>query len=146
MKSWFVLGSVAGVLLGAGPALAETWHPMARSQNNAFVAEVDTVIVDGEITSIQIATVSLKGEAGDYSHTVETFQFRCAAGGWRTAGIVEHGADGAEAGRYPEEGSPWEQTRPGTQPTFIKAIACDGARANPPHWPTIKAFIDAGRS
>ena len=146
MKSWLVLGSVGCVLLGAGSALAESWHPLARSQHNAFLAEVDTIVIDGEVTSIQIATVSLRSEAGDYSHSVETFQFRCAAGGWRTAGVVEYGADGVESGRYPEEASPWEDARPGTQPTFIRTIACDGARANPPYWTTLKAFIDGGRS
>jgi hypothetical protein len=30
-------------------------------------------------------------------------------------------------------------------PGFLKDIACDGARAEPPHWPTIRAFIEAGR-
>lgn len=146
MKTWLLMGSVASVLLAAAPAWAENWHTLARSVNNAFMADVDAIVVEGDITSIKLATVPLKGDAGDYSHSVETFQFRCAQGDWRTAGVVEYGPDGAESGRYPEDGASWEEMRPNTQPAFIKGIACDGARANPPHWPTVQAFVDAGRT
>jgi hypothetical protein len=76
---------------------------------------------------------------------VETYQFRCAANEWRTAGVVEFGPDGAEAGQYPEEGATWEPLRRGTMPDYLKEIACDGTRAVPPHWPTIQAFVEAGR-
>ena len=57
---------------------------------------------------------------------------------------VEYGPDGAEVDRYPDE-SDWVSARAGTIPGILKEIACDGVRANPPTWPTVRAFIEAGR-
>ena len=133
--------------LGAVPAAAESWHPYSRTPNNVFMADIDSITVNGEITSVLVATAARAGDAGDYSHTVETFEFRCGARStWRTAGIVEYGPDGAETGRYPEENGAWEEIRPNTSPDYLEQIVCDGSRAQPPIWPTVRAFVDAGRN
>lgn len=137
---------ILALALGAAPAAAETWHPFSRTPNNVFMADVDSIAVNGEITSVLVATASRAGDAGDYSHSVETFEFQCGAHGkWRTAGIVEYGPDGVETDRYPEDGAAWEEIRPNTLPDYLEQIVCDGSRAQPPIWPTIKAFVDAGR-
>ena len=137
------LGVVAMAL--GGPAAAETWQAYSRSASNAFMADADSITTDGGITSIKVATVPRAGESGDLSHSIETYQFRCEANQWRTAGMIEYGPDGAEAGQYPEEDAAWEPLRRDTMPNYLKEIACDGKRAVPPHWPTIRAFIEAGR-
>jgi hypothetical protein len=143
MKIAAFVGIVAFALGGA--AAAETWQAFSRSANNAFMADADSIVsVDG-ITSIKVATVPRAGESGDRSHSVETYQFRCEANQWRTAGVVEYGPDGSEMGQYPEEDAEWEPLRRDTMPNYLKEIACDGARAVPPHWPSIQAFVDAGR-
>lgn len=144
MRIAALLGIVAFVT--GGPAAAETWQVFSRSVNNAFMADADSIATEGEITSIKVATVPREGESGDLSYSVETYQFRCNANQWRTAGVIEYGPDGAEAGQYPEEGADWEPLRRDTMPNYLKEIACDGARAVPPHWPSIAAFIEAGRS
>lgn len=132
--------------LGATQAAAETWHPYSRSTGSVFMADVDSIVVNGEITSIQVATVARTGDAGDYSHTIETFEFQCGSNSkWRTAGMVEYGPDGEEMGRYPEEGAEWESIRANTSPDYLEQIVCDGSRAQPPIWPTVRAFVDAGR-
>lgn len=123
-------------------AAAESWHAFSRSANSAYMADVDAIVVEGDITRIQLAIVPLRGETGDFSHTVDTYEFRCGAGQWRSIVSVEFGPDGAEAGRYPDEGE-WLGARDGTIPGILKEIACDGVRANPPHWPTISAFVEA---
>ncbi len=138
-----VIGVIAFAL--GGTAAAETWQAYSRSASNAFMADADSIIAVDGITSIKVATVPRTGEAGDLSYSVETYQFRCDANQWRTAGVVEYGPDGAEAGQYPEEDAAWEPVRPNTMPNYLKEITCDGARAVPPHWPSIRAFIDAGR-
>lgn len=133
--------------LGAAPAAAESWHPYSRSPNNVFMADVDSIAVNGDVTSVRVAFAPRAGPPGDYSHTVETYEFQCGSRSkWRTAGIVEYGPDGAEMDRYPEEGSPWEDIRPNTSPEYLEQIVCKGARAQPPIWPSIKAFVDAGRN
>jgi len=133
--------------LGAAPVAAESWHPYSRSQNNVFMADVDSIAVNGNVTSVRVALAPRAGAPGDYSHSVETYEFQCGSRSkWRTAGIVEYGPDGAEADHYPEEDSPWEDVRPNTSPEYLEQIACKGSRAQPPIWPTIKAFVDAGRN
>ena len=143
MKVAVLMGVTA--LAFAGSAAAETWHAFSRSASNAFMAEVEGIMTAGEITSIRVATVPRTGETGDLSHAIETYQFRCPAQQWRTAGVVEFGPDGSELGQYPEVDAAWEPLRPDTMPNYLKEIACDGARAVPPHWPTIRAFVEAGR-
>ena len=132
--------------LGAAPATAETWHPYTRTPNNVFMADVDSITVNGEITSVRVATAPRTGEAGDYSHTVETYEFQCGRSKWRTAGVVEYGPDGAETGVYPEVDAAWEDVRRNTSPEYLKELVCDGARAQPPIWASIRAFVDAGRT
>jgi len=134
--------TVAGV---AGPAAAENWNVYSRSANNAFMADVDSISAVDGVTAIQVAMVPLRGEAGDYSHSTESYEFQCDRNRWRPAGVVEHGPDGAEVGRYPEEGAEWEPVRSNTMPDYLKQIACDGRRASPPTWPSVRAFVDAGR-
>jgi len=129
----------------ASPAAAETWHAFSRSANAAYMADVDAIVVEGDVTRIPLAIVPLRGEAGDLSHTINTYEFRCSQGQWRSPESLEFGPDGAETGRYPDD-SDWTNARDGTVPAILKEIACDGVRANPPTWPTIRAFIDAGRS
>ncbi len=135
----------AAVMALGGPAAAETWQPFSRSAANAFMADSDSIVSAEGITSIKVATVPRGAEAGDLSHSIEVYEFRCGANQWRTAGVVEYGPDGAEAGQYPEEDAPFEPVRRDTMPHYLKEIACDGARAVPPHWPSIAAFIEAGR-
>ena len=136
------------VVLAAGaaaPAAAESWHPFSRSPNNVFMADVDSIVANGEVTSVRVATAPRNGTPGDYSYSIETYEIQCATGKWRTAGMIEYGPDGAEADRYPEEGAAWEEVRPNTSPEFLNNIVCEGSRAQPPVWDSIKAFVDAGR-
>lgn len=133
------------ILVGATPAAAETWHAFSRSANAAYMADVDAIEVEGDITRIRLAIVPLRSGAGDFSHTIDTYEFRCGPKQWRSPVSVEYGPDGAEAGRYPDD-SDWSNARDNTVPGVLKEIACDGMRANPPTWPTVRAFIEAGRA
>jgi hypothetical protein len=133
--------------MGATPAAAESWHPYSRSPTRVYMADVDSIAANGGITSVRVATAPRTGDPGDYSHTVETYEFQCGTRSkWRTAGAIEYGTAGEEVDNYPEEGAAWEDVRPNTSPHFLEQIVCDGSRAQPPIWPTIKAFVDAGRS
>lgn len=131
--------------MAAGSAAAEDWNSYSRSANNVFMADVHSIAVVGDVTRIQVAMVPLRGEPGDYSHSIESYEFECGRNRWRSVGVVEHGPDGAELEQYPEDGAEWESVRSNTMPDYLKQIACDGSRAEPPTWPSIRAFIDAGR-
>ncbi|PZN98232.1 MAG: hypothetical protein DCF29_21125 [Alphaproteobacteria bacterium] len=129
----------------AGSASAEDWNTVSNSRTNAFMVQVDGIVLAGEITTVSVATVPRSGDADDYGHSVETYEFKCQSSQWRTAGIVEYGRDGIETDRLPEEDGSWEPVRSNTLPDYLKQVACDGVRAEPPSWPSIKAFVDGGR-
>jgi len=128
----------------SGPALAETWNAFAHSATTVYMADVDSISTIDNVVSIDMAAVPLHGAAGDYSYRIDTWQFKCAAGLWRAPMSVEYGPDGARSGEYPDDGD-WSPVRDGANSGTLKEIACDGARATPPTWASIKAFIDAGR-
>ena len=144
MKALLTTVACAAALAVAGPAAAENWNAFSRSGNAAYMADVDSIVVEGDVTRITLAIVPLRGEAGDLSHTVDSYEFRCDSGQWRTRLSIEYGADGVEADRYPEDPD-WTPMRADTVPAILKTVACDGMRANPPVWPTVRAFIEAGR-
>ena len=142
MKAVLIGLAIAAV---ATPVFAESWNAYSRTDTTVYMADVDSIAVVEGVTSMNSAAVPTSGDAGDYSHTVEVFQFQCGARKWRTAGLTEFGPDGTRSGNYPEEGAAWESLRPNTNPEQLLHIACDGARATPPVWTAVKAYVDAGR-
>lgn len=143
MKAAVWIGAAA--VLVATPTSAESWNAVSRNQTKVFLADVDSISAQGEVTSVKVAAVLRTGEAGDHSHSIEIYQFQCAPGKWRTAGMAEHGPDGAEVDTYPEVDAAWEDLRADTLPDHLKRMACDGDRTAAAVWPTVAAFIDAGR-
>jgi len=141
------LATVLALVLtaAAGPALAENWNPFSRSRTTLFMADVDSIKVDGDVTSIIAAAAPRQGEAGDFSYTTDRYEFHCRAGEWRSVEAVEYGPDGAEAARYPDDTAQFERIGDGTLPAFLREVACEGVRSDPPVWPSVRAFIEAGR-
>lgn len=129
----------------AAPAPAvEDWHPFSRSAAKAYLADVGH-IGQGDVVTIRMARVNLNAPAaGNYSYVADEYEFQCAAGQVRTVASNEYGPDGVAFDRY-EDPSPWEDIPDRSLDAYLKALACDGERASPPTWPSIKAFIDAGR-
>lgn len=140
MKRTLILACTMAAI--SGPALAETWNAFSHSTTKAYMADVDSISTIDGIVSIDMAAVPRNGAAGDYSYRIDTYQFKCASSVWRAPMSVEYGPDGVKTGEYPDD-SDWEATHDGAISGTLKEIACDGARATPPTWPSIKAFIDA---
>lgn len=141
----FTLIAAAVLATAATPALAEDWHAYSRTAARAYLADVASITTVEGVTSIRAASVPMGTPAGDLSHSEETYQFECPAGKWRTAGSADYAADGSEDGAYPEEGAAWENLTSNTVPDFLKQIACDGSRSTGTTWPSIRAFVEAGR-
>jgi hypothetical protein len=140
----FALIAALALATTATPVLAENWNSYSRTPARAYLVDVDSIVVADGITTVRSASVPMTTPAGDLSHSEETYQFDCAGGKWRTAGSTEHEADGTHTD-YPEEGAAWEALRPNTNPDFLKQIACDGARSTATPFPSVRAFIEAGR-
>jgi hypothetical protein len=143
MRSMLI--GVVALAVTATPVLAESWNSYSRTDTRAYLADADSIATVDGVTSIRAASAPMSAAAGDLSHTRETYQFQCAAEKWRTAGMTEYEPDGSAGETYPEEGAEWESIRPNTVPALLKQIACDGARAQGQTWPTVQAFIAAGR-
>lgn len=143
-----IYGGVVGVaaMLLAGTAVAEDWHPFLRNADRVYLADVASLVVAADVTTMRIARITRKpSSATDYSHVIDEYAFRCATNAVKAGETVEYGEDGTESDRY-DDGGDWEAVRPDTLDEYAKAVACDGNRANPPTWPTLKAFMDAGRT
>lgn len=140
-----ILGGVLICLGTAGTASAQEWHSISRNAERVYLADVGGMgVVDG-VTTIMVARVSRRpASPTDYSYTADEYAYKCATNQVRPGASVEYGEDGAEANRF-EDGGEWETVRPDTLDAFVKQVACDGERANPPVFPSIKAFMDAGR-
>lgn len=131
----------------AAPAPApagEDWNPFSRSAVKVYMTDVNGFKTAGDVTSARIARVPLGGQPADYSYATDDIEFRCAAKQSRTIASTEYGPDGVQTDRF-EEPEEWAAYTPETRDGYLSLIVCNGDRANPPTWPSIKAFIDAGR-
>jgi len=125
------------------PAATEDWTPFSRSGTRAYLADL-TSLTTGDPVSVRLARAPLAALAGDYSYTVDDYQFQCAAEQVRLVATTEYGPDGVQTDRFTEEAA-WEDIPANSLDAYLKGVACDGARAEARTWPSIKAFIDAGR-
>ena len=129
----------------ATAALAgEDWNAFSRSAAKVYMTDVNGFKSSGDVTSVRIARVPLTGAAGDYSYAADDVEFRCAAKQSRTVASIEYGPDGVQTDRY-EDPEEWAEYVPNTRDAYLSLIVCDGDRANPPTYPSIKAYIDGGR-
>ena len=140
-----VLGGVLISLGAAGTASAQEWHSISRNAERVYLADVGGMGVVDDVTTIMVARVARRpASPTDFSYTADEYAYKCATNQVRPGASVEYGEDGAETNRF-EDGGEWETVRPDTLDAFVKQVACDGERANPPVFPSIKAFMEAGR-
>lgn len=145
MKTVLVASIILATGLMAGRGQAEEWNPFSSSARTAYLADVGSMSVLGDDTTIRIARVPVEGPAGDYSHKVGEMVLRCGAKQFRTVLELEYGPDGAELARYEEPEAPWDDIPENGLGAYVKAIACDGERGTGANSPSIQAFIDSGR-
>ncbi len=130
--------------VASSPQPGSSWQVFSRSADRAYLADVGTISVIDDVTSISVARVSRRKPPGDFSHSVELYNFRCATNTLRLGETVEYGADGSETHRF-DDGADWEPIRPDSVDDFVKGMACDGMRAEGAPHVSIKAFVEAGR-
>lgn len=125
-------------------SVEQDWHPFSRSAVRIYMADVKGLITVGDVTRVTVAKPPLQGDAGDYSHAQEVVEFKCAIKQSRSTTETEFGPDGSQIDQY-EDPSPWEPYSETSRDAFLAGIVCDGERAPAPTWPSIKAWVDAGR-
>ncbi len=159
MKTILKIAAVTAVLTAAGGALAQTaapaaqvetlnaaaedWNPFSRSAVKIYMTDANAFATTGDVTRVKVARVPLDSPAGDLSYAVDDVEMRCAAKQSRTVVTTEYGADGAQTDRY-DTGEDWGPFTAESRDGYLAQIVCDGDRASKT-WPSIKAFVDAGR-
>jgi hypothetical protein len=120
------------------------WWAFSRATNRHYLIDVHSIARTGDELTVEIARVSTESSAGDYSHTVDQFGIRCAARQSHVVLSSEASADGAlEEGYATDE--PWEAITDRSIDDNIRQIACDDLRPQGQSYPSVKAYIDAGR-
>ena len=136
----------AGAQAASAPAPArEDWNAFSRSSSRVYLANVGSIAALGDVTSIQIALVPLRGAAGDLTHSRENVEFKCAAKQSRTVATTEYGPDGVQTDNYDDSAAEWDAYSATSRDAYLSVLACDGQRSAPPTWQSVKAYVDAGR-
>jgi hypothetical protein len=143
IRTVFCLTTVVALGL-ASQAAAESWIEYSRSDRTAYIVNLDTLTPVEGVATVLIARVPVHGDVANLSHETEEVMVRCSDGQSRSGATVTHGADGAETDRYSED-TPWEDTPNGGVYGSVKSFACDDMRPQGQTYPTIPAFIAAGR-
>jgi hypothetical protein len=125
--------------------VGEDWNAVSRSATRAYLVDVNSLKTEGDVTSIVLVRAPLNPPTPtDRSYVSVEMEYRCAAKESRTVAETDHDATGAAQDRI-ETGEEFEGYGPESLFGFIGAVTCDGARASPPTFPSIAAFMDAGR-
>lgn len=152
MKHTALLGAGLAMMMATGVATAQDvvldgaqdWHPFSRSAVRIYMAEMKGMTTQGDVRRVTLAVLPVQGAAGDYSHNEEVVEFRCATKQSRSVASMEFGPDGALTDRY-DDASDWDTYSPNGRDGFLSGLVCDGNVANPPTWPSIRAWVDGGR-
>lgn len=145
MKIAHMTIAAAALAVLAGPAAAESWRIANASATTAYLVDMDSMGVDGDAGTLRVARVRFSpAEAGDKSHSVDHFAIRCDANESRVNRIDEVGPDGVTAESYDEDVG-FDAIPPNSFDATVKAIVCDMNVPAEPSWPTVLAYMEAGR-
>ena len=149
--------SALAAILTAGSALAQEpappaeaattheWRVFSRSDTHRYLIDLSSIAEapDGA-ARVRVARVSITKPAGDYSHVVDTFGVRCGARETRVETTTEVFEDGEGSETFPVD-EPWTRAPEGSLDEAINQTGCrEGVPVNDA-FPSIRAYIDAGR-
>lgn len=130
----------------AAPAQAsQDWNAISRSSTRVYMVDVSSIKPSGDVTAVSLARVPLNPPTpSDHSYTLVAMEFRCSAKQSRAVSETDHDEAGAAQDPFDtgETFSPYEAD---TLDAYIAAVVCEGSRAEPPTYPSIIAFMEAGR-
>lgn len=141
-------------LLAAGAAVAQDsataaqaaeWQIFSRSSRTAYLVDSSTLALVGDTTSVRTARAPFAPGRDDAAWSIEEIEFRCAAGQYRIVSIADFNADGSPAGPSETVDEAFDGVVETGLSGYLKGVVCDGQRASPPYYPTIQAWIAAGR-
>lgn len=126
------------------PSATPTWGAFARDSQRIYLIDTAALMRDGDVARVTIARVKRSAPADDYSHVVDVFEIQCDGRQSRMMSSTDVEADGVTGDTY-EEAEPWSAIRAGAFDAQIHEMTCGDVVPAGASYPTIKAFIDAGR-
>jgi len=126
------------------PAEGPQWRAFSRGASSTFLIDPSSVRTEGDAITVKIARVPLTGAAGDYSHIIDDFAVRCASDESHLVASTEAYEDGELTETFPVD-EPWAEIRPGSFDEGIQRIGCGVAIPTGAPFPSVRAYIDAGR-
>jgi hypothetical protein len=131
---------------GAVPpaATGTQWRAFSRSTTSVYLINIGEVVTEGDEVRVKIARINLATPAGDYSHVIDEFAIRCGAGESHLITTTEAYEDGEPADSFPAD-EPWSRIQAGSFDDGLKRISCGEATPNGDPFPSLRAYIDAGR-
>ena len=127
-----------------GATGSPSWGAFARDSQRIYLIDTANMVRDGDTVRATIARVRRNAEAGDYSHVVDVFEIQCDGRQSRMISSMDVEADGETGDAY-EEAEPWAPIRAGAFDSQVREMTCGDFVPAGASFPTIKAFIDAGR-
>lgn len=136
-----VLGGTAEpVQATAGPE----WWAFSRAATKHYLIDVRSVARTGDELTVMVARVPTDTPAGDYTHTLDQFGIRCNGRQSHVVLSSEAFADGVPEEPFVTD-EPWETIAARSFDDGIREISCEDMRPQGPSYPSVKAYIDAGR-
>ncbi len=120
------------------------WRRFSETPTSTYLLDMASIRNADGGAMIRIARVSKRLEAGDYSHVVDQFGVRCAAGETRVEASSEVGPDGETADSFVAD-EPWAAAARGSFDAAVKEVACGEMEPNQAPFSSVRAWIDAGR-
>ena len=136
-----VLGGTAAPV---ATATTPEWWAFSRGGQRNYLIDVNSVARNGDELTVTVARIPKDTAAGDYSHTMDQFGIRCRARQSHVVTSSEAFEDGVPEDPFTTD-EPWEAISAGSFDDGIREIACENMRPQPPSYPSVKAYIDAGR-
>lgn len=133
----------------AAPAPAasarQDWNAVSRSATRVYLVDVSSIKANGDVTAVDLARVPLNPASPTArNYTQVAMEFRCGDKQSRAFSETDHDEAGAALDPV-ETGETFSPYEANTLDAYVAAVVCEGARAEPPTYPSISAFIDAGR-
>jgi len=150
VRSFAAIASLALLASSAAAAQEATspagdWQIFSRSSRTAYLVDPSSLALVGDTTSVRTARAPFAPGQGDAAWSIEDYEFRCGANQYRVVSITEFNADGTPAAPAETLDDAFEEVIPTGLSGYLKGVVCEGQRANPPHYPSMQAWIAAGR-
>lgn len=125
--------------------VGEDWNIVSRSATRAYLADVNSIKTSGDLATITMGRVPLNpSKASDQSYSLIEMEYRCSAKQSREVAETDHDETGTALGRD-ETGETLATYNDGGLDAFVAAMVCGTSRAVGTTYPSIAAYIAAGR-